>query len=196
MTEGLEYWDVDVRLPLAVTVAGALGLMVADAVPGALMSNEPGKPGDVMRFKLPRAEVQRYLDSKDDDEDFDEPEESGPVLYLAGPMSGLPDFNYPAFHAAAGRLRRAGFEVLNPAENKPPCEDPSWADWMRAALGQLLRADGVALLPGWRESKGATVERNLARDLNVPALTVPAWLTKQGQADFMGRLLNDRKEAK
>ncbi|QOI67697.1 deoxycytidylate deaminase [Arthrobacter phage Orcanus] len=122
--------------------------------------------------------------------------EALPVLYLAGPMTGLPDFNYPAFHAAAGRLRRAGFEVLNPAENKPPCEEPTWADWMRVALGQLLRADGVALLPGWWDSKGAMVERRLARDLEVPALTVPAWLTKQGQAAYMGRLLdNETKEA-
>ncbi|ALY08894.1 deoxycytidylate deaminase [Arthrobacter phage Galaxy] len=115
--------------------------------------------------------------------------EGVPVLYVAGPMTGLPDFNYPAFHSAAARLRRAGFEVLNPAENKPPCEDPGWVDWMRAALGQLLKADGVALLPGWRTSKGATVERMVARELDIPALTVPAWLTKQGQAAYMGRLL-------
>ncbi|QOP64948.1 deoxycytidylate deaminase [Arthrobacter phage Brynnie] len=194
MTEAVEYWDVDVRLPLAVTVAGALGMIVGDAVPGALMSNEPGKPADVMRFKLPREEVQRYLDSREEDEDFDEPAPAGPVLYLAGPMSGLPGFNYAAFHVAAGKLRRAGFEVLNPAENRAPSPDPAWSDWMRLALGQLLKADGVALLPGWRDSKGATVERNLARDLEVPALTVPAWLTKQGQTAYMGRLLNNTKE--
>lgn len=114
------------------------------------------------------------------------------VLYVAGPMTGLPNFNREAFNSAAGKLRRAGFEVLNPAELEAPCEAPEWGDWMRAALGQLLKADGVALLPGWRDSRGATVERQLARDLEVPALTVPAWLTKKGQADYMGRLLNNK----
>lgn len=38
-------------------------------------------------------------------------------LYLAGPMTGLPDFNYPAFHAAAAAWRAAGWTVANPAEN-------------------------------------------------------------------------------
>ncbi|MGE5607641.1 MAG: DUF4406 domain-containing protein, partial [Bacillota bacterium] len=37
-------------------------------------------------------------------------------LYLSGPMSGLPEHNIPAFNAAAARLRRLGFCVVNPAE--------------------------------------------------------------------------------
>ena len=44
-------------------------------------------------------------------------------VYIAGPMTGLPDFNYPAFNAAAAKLRALGLEVLNPAENPPP---PLW----------------------------------------------------------------------
>ena len=34
-------------------------------------------------------------------------------IYIAGPMTGLPDFNYPAFNAAAARMRALGFEVEN-----------------------------------------------------------------------------------
>lgn len=40
-------------------------------------------------------------------------------LYIAGPMSGLPQFNFPAFHAAAIALRAAGYAIISPAETDP-----------------------------------------------------------------------------
>lgn len=87
-------------------------------------------------------------------------------IYIAGPMTGLKDFNYPAFNAEAARLRALGHEVLNPAENPaPPCG--SWAGYMRLALRQLIECECVVLLPGWIESKGAMIERNLAQALGM-----------------------------
>ena len=85
-------------------------------------------------------------------------------IYLAGPMSGLPLYNYPAFNAAAAQLRVMGYHVENPAENP---EQPSWAHYMRLAIGQLVTCDTVVLLPGWRKSKGARVERWLAKLLQI-----------------------------
>lgn len=86
------------------------------------------------------------------------------VIYLAGKMSGLPDFNYPAFIDAAAKLRAMGHTVLNPAENPvPPCG--SWAGYMRLALAQLVQCETIVLLPGWSESKGALLEYKLARIL-------------------------------
>lgn len=87
-------------------------------------------------------------------------------IYIAGPMSGLPDLNYPAFNAMAERLRALSFEVENPAENPPPkCE--SWLGYMRMAVAQLATCDAVVMLPGWSKSKGACIERQLAVGLGL-----------------------------
>lgn len=95
-------------------------------------------------------------------------------IYIAGPMTGLPDFNYPAFNTAAERLRALGFEVENPAENpEPHCG--SWLGYMRMAIRQLSQCDGVALLPGWNDSRGARIEHQLANQLGlvvVPESTI------------------------
>lgn len=37
-------------------------------------------------------------------------------IFISGPMTGLPDHNFPAFEAAAKRLRDDGHFVINPAE--------------------------------------------------------------------------------
>lgn len=88
-------------------------------------------------------------------------------LYLAGPMSGLPDFNYPAFRAEAARLRGLGHTVENPADNpEPPCG--SWAGYMRMAIPQMLSCGAIALLPGWMGSRGARIEWQMAIDLGMP----------------------------
>lgn len=37
-------------------------------------------------------------------------------IYLAGPMTGIKDLNFPRFHGEAARLRALGHQVINPAE--------------------------------------------------------------------------------
>jgi hypothetical protein len=89
-------------------------------------------------------------------------------IYLAGPMTGIPDFNYPAFHAEAARLRQLGYHVENPAEgNVPPCG--TWVGYMRNAIQQLMTCEAVALLPNWQKSRGALIEHGLAVNLGLPA---------------------------
>lgn len=104
-------------------------------------------------------------------------------LYLAGPMRGVPEFNFPAFFRAAAQLEREGHIVFNPAakdnaeygtdfskDNPEGREDIAASQYgfsLREALGADLdwictHADGVALLPGWRNSKGATAEHATA----------------------------------
>lgn len=94
-------------------------------------------------------------------------------------MTGRPSFNYPAFHAAAGRLRSAGYEALCPtAGEQPPSPDEAlpWQHYMRLGLRLLLDAEGVALLPEWEASRGATLEVHLARALDMPIRPVDEWL--------------------
>ena len=94
------------------------------------------------------------------------------AVCISGPMSGLTDFNYPAFFAYEETLTKQGYSVLNPARNQPFKEDMTHADWMRLALHQVLQADEVHLLPGWEKSVGATLERKVAETLGLKIRTV------------------------
>ena len=87
-------------------------------------------------------------------------------LYISGPMTGLPSMNYPAFHVEAARLRELGYIVENPAENR---FQPSWHHYMRVAIRQMLTCDQVALLPGWKRSRGALIEHWIAIALGMRA---------------------------
>lgn len=115
-------------------------------------------------------------------------------IYLAGPMSGIPQFNFPAFDEAARRLRAKGHRIVSPAElddesvrslamaspdGRPTDDLPSW--------GQMLARDvrivadhcsGIALLPGWSKSRGAKLEAYVA------ILCGHALFTYDGRLDF------------
>jgi hypothetical protein len=100
-------------------------------------------------------------------------------IYLAGPMRGIKDFNFPAFHNASKKLRNEGHEVFNPAEvdeamygegfNKSETGDlkdvPKF-DLKKALFSDvtyiLNRATHIALLPNWETSKGAQMELALS----------------------------------
>ena len=105
------------------------------------------------------------------------------TVYVAGPMTGLPDHNYPAFHAAEALLTDAGYRVLNPARNGTIPGD-ACAACMRLGLRQVLEADAVALLPGWEASRGARLEREVALALGLPV----APLVGGGWGDGWGAL--------
>jgi hypothetical protein len=101
-------------------------------------------------------------------------------VYIAGPMRGIPMFNYPAFDAAAALWRSKGWEVINPAEidrqedgAAPTLETPvdvpplPFSVYMRRDITALLTVDAIAFLPGWENSKGACVERVVAEALDL-----------------------------
>lgn len=89
-------------------------------------------------------------------------------LYLAGPMRGKPKYNFPAFDAAAAKLRLLGHEIVSPAEHDredgfDPCKDPEAKPkdlnhYMAWDLAQICHCDCVAVLTGWERSEGACIE--------------------------------------
>ena len=87
-------------------------------------------------------------------------------VYIAGPMSNLPELNFPAFEAEASRLRALGYDVVSPHEVCPD-KGMAWADCMKADIAALVTCDGIALLPGWERSKGASLEAHIACALNM-----------------------------
>lgn len=92
------------------------------------------------------------------------------AIYISGPMTGMPDLNFPAFNAEAARLRNLGLRVVNPAEVQLPAGSP-WAAFMRADLIDMLRhCDTVVTLPGWDRSRGARIEVYVARQLGLRVL--------------------------
>lgn len=104
------------------------------------------------------------------------------VIYVAGPMSGRPDNNYPAFNEAAARLRDAGYTVINPAEFVPePGKLYSYPDLLRHDLQEMLQAHAVATLDEWWESTGGRNEVNIAGLLKMPVRPVADWLERAFQ---------------
>jgi len=99
-------------------------------------------------------------------------------IYIAGPMTGLPDHNFPAFFAAARRLRAAGHGVCCPADNGAPQGGKPWSHYMRCDLLDLLTCDAVATLDGWQQSRGASLEVFLACQLDMTVLPVDALMER------------------
>ena len=100
-------------------------------------------------------------------------------LYLAGPMRGHPQCNFPVFHRAAVELRAAGYEVWSPAENdvfigltEETAQTVTTKAAMHLDLPALLEQDAIAVLEGWERSKGATLEVYVARACDMPVYPV------------------------
>lgn len=108
--------------------------------------------------------------------------------YLAGPMTGIPECNYPAFEKAAAELRVIGYKIHAPNEACGTKDDSLWLQYLRKDLGDLVLCKGIILLQGWEKSKGARLELSVALSLDMP---VCLWqhgqvtpITKESQDDL------------
>jgi hypothetical protein len=91
-------------------------------------------------------------------------------IYLSGPMTGLPDYNRPAFNKVAEELRAKGKSVFNPADIGPKENIMPRAWYMRKDLEGLMKSDSVYVLPGWDTSEGAKLEVAIAKELELPII--------------------------
>lgn len=98
-------------------------------------------------------------------------------LYIAGPMTGYPEANYPAFREAARALEAAGYETINPVDVHEP-EQCHYVDLLKHDLIMMFEADGVAVLEHWWESTGARNEVSVAGILKMPVRPVVEWLER------------------
>lgn len=91
-------------------------------------------------------------------------------VYISGPMTGIPQSNFPAFDEAAETLRGLGYEVVSPAELDDAVDRElalldkqavkTWGDFLARDVKIIADTEvhGVVLLPGWLTSKGARLE--------------------------------------
>jgi hypothetical protein len=108
-------------------------------------------------------------------------------VYLAGPMRGISECNFPAFEKATKELREFGYEVFSPHEHDMEMGfDPIGTDItdlddagysIRDALGADLawitaNAEAIVVLPGWAGSKGARAEVSTAEAIGIPVYTM------------------------
>ncbi len=110
-------------------------------------------------------------------------------LYLAGPMTGKPQFNYPLFDRVAAALRAEGYEIFSPAEMDNPevraeamanmtgimpetnkISGETWGDFLARDVKLIAdELDGIILLPEWDTSQGARLEAFVSINCGYPA---------------------------
>lgn len=98
-------------------------------------------------------------------------------FYVAGPMRGYTEFNFPAFARATRMLRARGHEVISPAENDlssgfDPTRGVAEQDFdvrnaLRWDIEQILTCDAVYMLNGWEGSTGASIEHSVAHGIGL-----------------------------
>lgn len=86
------------------------------------------------------------------------------IVYISGPMTGLPDYGRKSFYEAQKILEREGYLVLNPATMPLGMR---YEQYMAISIVMLQQADYICMLPGWEYSKGARAERAYADSVRI-----------------------------
>jgi hypothetical protein len=112
------------------------------------------------------------------------------TVYISGPVTGMRNNNKRSFEKAHQKLIGIfentelweGLTIINPIgiageveaefdrinERRFHKTKPQWGDYMRRCLPALCAADYVLLLRGWSGSRGASLEKTIADEIEIP----------------------------
>ncbi|MGL4982136.1 MAG: DUF4406 domain-containing protein [Treponemataceae bacterium] len=116
------------------------------------------------------------------------------TIYLSGPITGIKNNNKHDFFEAQNKieyyLNGNQLRIINPQNFRAKIiscssffekKEPTWQEYMRHSVMELSTATHILMLDGWKNSRGATIEHNLAKDLEIKIFYE------------IGKLLNDIK---
>lgn len=92
-------------------------------------------------------------------------------IYISGPMTGVGQYNFPAFEAAEEFWTHVGYVVFSPrvhdlemgfSPDGPPPSPSDLRDMAEWDMQVLLSVDAIYMLTGWENSKGARAEHAIA----------------------------------
>ncbi len=98
-------------------------------------------------------------------------------VYLAGPMSGYPMYNFPMFDSYRNYLLLRGYEVISPADldraagwdpEKHPANPPDARDCAKRDVEAICKCDAIFVMPGYKDSRGCTMELAVAKFIGIP----------------------------
>lgn len=132
------------------------------------------------------------------------------IWYTAGPMTGKPFFNYPAFREMAAALRKRGKTVISPVELDTPeiaahaeVSPDGCLEALRKDTGETFgtilardiilvadKVDAIAVMNGWRSSKGTKLELFVAYLCGKPVFRYPS-MRRMSFASYLLQLLRD-----
>lgn len=88
-------------------------------------------------------------------------------VYVSGPMTGIPDLNFPAFDKARDICLACGYEVVSPADLERARGLLPYEEALRDDFRHLLECDQILMLKGWQHSNGARVEFVIAKAIGL-----------------------------
>lgn len=101
--------------------------------------------------------------------------------YISGAITGVKDFERQ-FEKAEDLLKKnpEKFGLTDDSEIVNPCQlgklvevlkiEPTWTDYMRFDIAELMNCNSIAMLPNYQQSEGAKLELYLAEKLNMEVI--------------------------
>lgn len=87
-------------------------------------------------------------------------------IYISGKITGIEDEAEKLFAEAEIILREMGCDPINPFTLNHE-HDKSWKSYMAEDIKALVDCDTIFMLPNWKQSPGARIERKLAKYLGI-----------------------------